>query len=166
MYRNWERGVTTWLYIDEVQSLFDHPAIVSYFSRFWAEGRKFNLVCTGITQNSVYMLAHEEARNMVLNSDFILLHKQSPLDRKAWVDLLGLSDEEAGYIDESVRPGEGLLVAGAARVPIKDDFPRGELYDLFNTKPDEVAEARRASGTSGVPARRVPDPMGRPRHLA
>jgi hypothetical protein len=167
MYRNWERGVTTWLYIDEVQSLFDHPAIVSYFSKFWAEGRKFNLVCTGITQNSVYMLAHEEARNMVLNSDFILLHKQSPLDRKAWVDLLGLSDEEATYIDESVRPGEGLLVAGAARVPIKDDFPRGELYDLFNTKPDEVAEARRAAGDTARLARRVPDPMAPPgRHFA
>ena len=167
MYRNWERGVTTWLYIDEVQSLFDHPAIVSYFSKFWAEGRKFNLVCTGITQNSVYMLAHEEARNMVLNSDFILLHKQSPLDRKAWVDLLGLSDEEATYIDESVRPGEGLLVAGAARVPIKDDFPRGELYDLFNTKPDEVAEARRAAVAPRGLASRVPDPMAPPgRHFA
>jgi hypothetical protein len=89
MYSNYERGVTTWLYIDEVQSLFEHPAIVSYFSRFWAEGRKFGLVATGITQNSVYMLEHEEARNMVLNSDFILLHKQSPVDRRAWVDLLG-----------------------------------------------------------------------------
>ena len=144
MYANFERGITTWLYIDEVQSLFDHPAIVSYFSKFWAEGRKFNLICTGITQNSVYMLEHEEARNMVLNSDFVLLHKQSPLDRKAWVDLLGLSDQEAGYIDESVRPGEGLLIAGGARVPIKDDFPKGVLYDLFNTKPEEIAEAKRA----------------------
>ena len=84
MYRNFERGVTTWLYIDEVQSLFGHPSIIEYFSRFWAEGRKFNLVATGITQNSVHMLEHEEARNMVLNSDFILLHKQSPLDRRAW----------------------------------------------------------------------------------
>ena len=51
MYANFERGVTTWLYIDEVQSLFGHPATISYFSRFWAEGRKFNLICTGITQN-------------------------------------------------------------------------------------------------------------------
>ena len=91
MYANFERGVTTWLYIDEVQSLFGHPAIISYFSKFWAEGRKFNLICTGITQNSTYMLEHEDARNMVLNSDFVLLHKQSHLDRKSWVDLLALS---------------------------------------------------------------------------
>ena len=139
MYANFERGVTTWLYIDEVQSLFGHPSIIQYFSRFWAEGRKFNLVATGITQNSVYMLEHEEARNMVLNSDFILLHKQSPLDRRAWADLLDMSSQEADYIDESIQVGEGLLIAGGARVPIKDRFPRGPLYDLFNTKPDEIA---------------------------
>lgn len=145
MYYNFERGVTTWLYIDEVQSLFGHPSVISYFSKFWAEGRKFNLVCTGITQNSVYMLEHEEARNMVLNSDFILLHKQSPLDRKAWADLLDLSTQEAGYLDESIKAGEGLLVAGGARIPIKDDFPKGALYDLFNTKPEEIAAMKKAS---------------------
>ena len=145
MYYNFERGVTTWLYIDEVQSLFGHPAIISYFSKFWAEGRKFNLICTGITQNSVYMLDHEEARNMVLNSDFILLHKQSPLDRKAWAELLDLSAQEAGYLDESIKAGEGLLVAGGARIPIKDDFPKGKLYDLFNTKPEEIAAMKKAS---------------------
>lgn len=145
MYANFERGITTWLYIDEVQSLFAHPAIISYFSKFWAEGRKFNLICTGITQNSVYMLEHDEARNMVLNSDFILLHKQSPLDRKAWGELLDFSDQESAYIDESIKAGEGLLIAGGARVPIKDDFPKGRLYDLFNTKPEEIAELKRAA---------------------
>lgn len=145
MYYNYERGVTTWLYIDEVQSLFGHPAIITYFSKFWAEGRKFNLIATGITQNSVYMLDHEEARNMVLNSDFILLHKQSPLDRRAWADLLDMSAQESSYIDESIRAGEGLLVAGGARVPLKDDFPKGKLYDLFNTKPEEIAAKKRES---------------------
>ena len=157
MYRNYERGVTTWLYVDEVQSLFGRPAIISYFSKFWAEGRKFNLICTGISQNSVYMLEHEEARNMVLNSDFILLHKQSPLDRKAWTELLDLSAQEADYIAESVRAGEGLLVAGGARVPIKDDFPKGALYDLFNTKPEEIAALKRARRfTFGGGAREEP----------
>lgn len=82
---------------------------------------------------------------MVLNSDFILLHKQSPLDRKAWAELLDLSTQEAGYLDESVKAGEGLLVAGGARIPIKDDFPKGALYDLFNTKPEEIATMKKAS---------------------
>lgn len=145
MYFNFERGVTTWLYIDEVQSLFSHPAIISYFSKFWAEGRKFNLICTGITQNSIYMLEHEEARNMVLNSDFLLLHKQSPLDRQSWAKLLDFSAQEEAYIDESIKPGEGMLIAGGARIPIKDDFPKGRLYDLFNTKPEEIAQIKRAA---------------------
>ena len=171
MYYNFERGVTTWLYIDEVQSLFGHPAIISYFSKFWAEGRKFNLICTGITQNSVYMLDHEEARNMVLNSDFILLHKQSPLDRRAWAELLDFSAQESGYIDESIKAGEGLLIAGGARIPIKDDFPKGKLYDLFNTKPEEIAAVKRASAFaeakrgSGIDASSKAEPKrGRGRH--
>ena len=150
MYANFDRGVRTWLYIDEVQSLFGHPAIISYFSRFWAEGRKFNLVCTGITQNSVYMLDHEEARNLVLNSDFVLLHKQSPLDRQCWSELLTLSAIEEEYIGDGIKAGEGLLIAGGSRIPLKDDFPKGALYDLFNTKPDE-------EGTWG---------KKKPRHLA
>ena len=145
MYYNFERGVTTWLYIDEVQSLFSHPAIISYFSKFWAEGRKFNLICTGITQNSIYMLEHEEARNMVLNSDYIMLLKQSPLDRREWVRLLDLSAQEEACIDESVKPGEGLLVAGAARIAITDDWPKGLLYNTFNTKPEEIAALKRAA---------------------
>ena len=150
MYANYERGVTTWLYIDEVQSLFGHPAIIEYFTKFWAEGRKFNLIATGITQNSTFMLAHEDARNMVLNSDFVLLHKQSALDRKSWVDLLSLSAAEAGYIDDTIKAGEGLLVAGGVRVPIRDDFPKGALYDLFNTKATEIAELKRKQRREGA----------------
>ena len=48
-------------------------------------------------------------------------------------------------MNESTRAGEGLLVAGGARVPIKDDFPKGKLYDLFNTKPEEIAALKKAS---------------------
>lgn len=117
MYENYERGVTTWLYIDEVQSLFGHPTIIDYFAKFWAEGRKFNLICTGISQNTSHMLTQERARTMVLNSDFILLHKQASQDLAAWSDMLTLSAAEREYIDESIKAGEGLLVAGGARVP-------------------------------------------------
>lgn len=154
MYYNHERGVTTWLYVDEVQSMFGHPATISYFSRFWAEGRKFNLICTGITQNSTYLLRHPEGRNIILNSDFIMLHRQSFADKAKWVELLNLSEEETKYIDEGVAPGDGLLVVGGARVPITDKFPHGSLYDLFNTKPDEIAERKRAQRFAEKEAKR------------
>lgn len=144
MYENFERGVTTWLYIDEVQSLFGHPTIIDYFAKFWAEGRKFNLICTGISQNTSHMLTHERARTMILNSDFMLLHKQASQDLAAWAEMLALSGNEKEYIDESIKAGEGLLVAGGARVPIRDDFPKGMLYDLWNTKPEEIAQLKRA----------------------
>ena len=144
MYANFDRGVTTWLYIDEVQSLFGHPTIIDYFAKFWAEGRKFNLICTGISQNTSPMLTHERARTMVLNSDFMLLHKQASQDLAAWSEMLSLSGAEREYIDESIKAGEGLLVAGGARVPIRDDFPKGALYDLWNTKPEEIAQLKRA----------------------
>ena len=93
-----------------------------------------------------------EARDMVLNSEFFLLHKQSTADLDAWAEMLQLSATERGYIGDAVKPGEGLLISAGIRVPITDDFPKGPLYDLWNTKPAEVAEremrraAREAEG--------------------
>ena len=148
----------TWLYIDEVQSLFAHPTVVEYFARLWREGRKFGLICTGISQNTSHMLANAEARDMVLNSEFFLLHKQSTADLDAWAEMLQLSATERGYIGDAVKPGEGLLISAGIRVPITDDFPKGPLYDLWNTKPAEVAEremrrAAREAEESEWPAR-------------
>ena len=54
--------------------------------------------------------------------------------------MLQLSATERGYIGDAVKPGEGLLISAGIRVPITDDFPKGPLYDLWNTKPAEVAE--------------------------
>lgn len=149
MYRNFERGVTTWLYVDEVQGLFGHPATISYLSRLWAEGRKFGLIATGITQNATYLLDNPQGRTLILNSDFLMLFKQSLTDGEKWRELLNLSEQELGYIGDSVKPGEGLLIAGAARVPVVDDWPRGRLYDLWNTKADEIAALKRAGTEDG-----------------
>lgn len=144
MYFNAKRGVRTWLYVEEMQSMFAYPTVLNYFSRFSNEGRKFGLLLTGITQNAVAMLKNKAAQNIVLNSDFLLLLKQSPLDRAEWVRLLGLSEQEEEFIDESVEPGDGLLIAGGARVPIRGKFPSGNvLYDLFSTNPNEVADRKR-----------------------
>lgn len=144
MYYNHARGITTWLYVDEVQSMFSHPAIINYFSRFWAEGRKFGLIGTGMTQNAEKMLGYEEARAMIGNSDHIMLLKQAPTDRARWAELLGLSEHEQTCIGESAKAGDGLLISGGARIPIRGEFPKGNaLYELFSTKASEIAERNR-----------------------
>ena len=138
MYFNAKRGVRTWLYVEEMQSMFAYPTVLNYFSRFSNEGRKFGLLLTGITQNATAMLDNPAARNIVLNADFIMLLKQSPLDRMKWAELLNLSEQEEECIDESAEAGDGLLLAGNARVPIRGRFPSGNvLYDLFSTNPNE-----------------------------
>jgi hypothetical protein len=143
MYQNADRNVRTWLYVEEMQSMFAYPTVLRYFSRFANEGRKFGMLLTGITQNASAMLANEAARNIVTNADFLMLLKQSALDRKEWIRLLNLSEQEEEFIDESCEPGNGLLIAGPARVPIRGKFPKGnKLYDLFSTNPNDIAERK------------------------
>jgi hypothetical protein len=70
-----------------------------------------------------------------------MLYKQSPQDRKLWVDLLSLSAEEESYIDETVEAGDGLLIFGGLRIPIMGRFPdNNEIYELISTNPTERAE--------------------------
>lgn len=155
MYYNAQRGVRTWLYIEEMQSMFSFPSVLNYFSRFSNEGRKFGLLLTGITQNATAMLANEAAQNIVLNADFLMLLKQSPVDRLRWVELLNLSDQEEECIDESIEAGDGLLIAGSARVPVRGKFPSGNvLYNLFSTNPNEQADKKRAERFAAQDARR------------
>lgn len=144
MLANFNKGIRTWLYIDEVQSLFSISSVVAYFDKFWAEGRKFNLIPTGITQTVERILNHPVAKLLLSNSDYLMLLKQSDTDRKTLTAILGLSEQQAEYIDRSTNPGEGLLIAGEAVVPFKDDWPHGKLYTLWNTKPDEIAADKKA----------------------
>ena len=73
-------------------------------------------------------------------SGFVLLLRQSDTDRDFWARRKGLSDIELAAVGENAVPGSGLLIADGARVAIKDEWPRGnELWDIFNTSPEEAA---------------------------
>ncbi len=145
MYRNHERGQRTWLYIEEMESLFRYPPVLEYFRRLANEGRKYGLFLTGITQSTESMIRNEDVSAIVKNSDFVMLLKQSPEDRAYWTDALGLSDFESACIDDTTQEGYGLLVFGATRIPVRGDFPRDSyLYRLFSTNPNEHAARTRS----------------------
>lgn len=143
MYRNFAQGRRTWLYIEEMESLFKYPSVLNYFRRFSNECRKFGMYLTGITQSAESMIRNPDANAIVKNSDFIMLLKQSKEDRDYFADALGLSRQEVQCIDEGTPRGWGLLVFGASRIPIKGDFPKeNHLYELFSTDPNEWEEKR------------------------
>ena len=143
MYRNFDAGRRTWLYIEEMESLFKYPSVLNYFRRFANECRKFGMYLTGITQSTESMIRNQDANAIVKNSDFIMLLKQSKEDRDYWSNALGLSPQEISCIDEGAPRGWGLLVFGSARIPIKGEFPTdNHLYELFSTDPNEWAEKK------------------------
>lgn len=143
MYANHARGIRTWLYIEEMESLFRYPTVLEYFRRLANECRKYGMYLTGITQSTESMIDNPDVNSIVKNADFVMLLKQSPEDRKYWANALGLSQREEGCIDESTPAGYGLLLFGASRIPIRGDFPKESyLYRLYSTNPNEVERAR------------------------
>ena len=73
MYSNFDHGRRTWLYIEEMESLFKYPSVLNYFRRFANECRKFGMYLTGITQSTESMIRNQDANAIVKNSDFIML---------------------------------------------------------------------------------------------
>jgi len=139
MYYNASQGIKTIVVLEELQALTEFPSVLEYFSRLINEGRQFGLKIVGITQIPDAILAHEKARNLILNSDCIILLKQSMESRLMWEKYLGLGKEELLSIGDGTKRGDGLIVAAGlgVRVPFKGEFPETSyLYDLFQTEPE------------------------------
>ncbi len=147
--RNHEEGKRTWIYIDEAQNFFDSKTALEYFTKYWAEGRSYGLIPTGITQNADRIVHHEEAKHMFSNSEFVELLSQAPNDLIDIQNLFNLSDQQASAIKNS-RPGEGLLIAGGSVIPFRNEFPKDTaLYDIMDTDPNAAEEKRRQSRAGG-----------------
>lgn len=153
---NYERGVRTWVYIDEAQTFFDNPMAMKYFDDIYSRSRKYLGIPTGITQNVTRVLDHEVGRQMLMNSGFVVMLNQSPNDARALADLFELSKQQQSYFTNA-KPGHGLLLADGKVIAFKDDFPKGRLYDLFTTKPEDVIERNRARFAERMRAREQGD---------
>lgn len=143
---NHEAGKRTWIYIDEAQNFFNSRSTLEYFTKYWAEGRSYGLIPTGITQNADRIIHHNEAKHMFSNSEFVELLSQAPNDLMDIQALFGLSDNQAAHIRNSL-PGQGILIAGGAVIPFRNEFPRDSaLYDIMDTDPNAAEDKRRSAG--------------------
>ena len=133
---NREAHKSTRYYIDEMHLLLREEQTAAYTVEIWKRFRKWGGIPTGITQNVKDLLSSREVENIFENSDFILMLNQASGDRQILAKQLNLSPHQLSYVTHSGE-GEGLLFDGNVILPFVDRFPRGELYDLLTTKPQE-----------------------------
>ena len=133
---NREAHKSTRYYIDEMHLLLREEQTAAYTVEIWKRFRKWGGIPTGITQNVKDLLSSREVENIFENSDFILMLNQASGDRQILAKQLNISPHQLSYVTHSGE-GEGLLFYGNVILPFVDRFPRGDLYDLLTTKPQE-----------------------------
>ena len=136
--KNRKSGRKTYIFIDEIYLLFSHEYSANFLFQLWKRVRKFNAMCTGITQNVEDILQSHTARTMLSNSEFIIMLNQSSTDKLELANLLNISKEQLNYISD-VKAGNGLIKIGSNLVPFENKFPKNtKLYKLMTTKPEEI----------------------------
>ena len=127
--------------LDVPDILLRDPLTASYFVAVWKMLRKKGCVPSALTQNVKDLLASREIENILDNTDFMVLLSQAQSDRAILAKQLGISEHQLSYITHS-NSGEGLLFYGNVTIPFVDRFPRGEIYDLLTTRPEDLAHER------------------------
>ena len=140
---NYQSGISTWCYFDEFHVLLRDQLTASYFVSIWQMLRKRGCVPSALTQNVKHLLASPEIQNILDNTDFMILLSQAQSDRAILAKQLGISEHQLSYITHS-NSGEGLLFYGNVTIPFMDRFPRGEIYDLLTTRPEDLRNEQKS----------------------
>lgn len=134
------KGKNVWVFIDEIYLLFKNNASAEYLNQMYKRARKYGGIPTGITQNVSDILNNDVARNMISNSEYILMLNQAPLDLAQLAVLIDMSPTEMGYVTNA-NPGHGILYNGVVKVPFENTLDKNTMmYQAMTTKLDEVKE--------------------------
>ena len=130
---------TTRYFMDEFHLLFKEPQTAAYSGEIYKRFRKWGGIPTGITQNVNELLESPEIRNVLENSDFLLLLNQGAGDRAILEQRLNISPAQMAYVTNS-EAGEGLIIFGGVILPFIDKFPQNTLlYKIMSTRLSESA---------------------------
>lgn len=134
MIANKNAGSRTYVYCDEIHTMFKNYTSADYLQQLYKRGRKYGLVITGITQSVTDLLRSDQAKAMIANADFIMMLNQSANDLEELTRLLNISDAQKQFVT-GAEAGTGLLFAEKIIVPFGDQFPTDSyLYQLMSTK--------------------------------
>ena len=104
--------------------------------------RKKGCVPSALTQNVKDLLASPAISNILDNTDFLILLSRAQSDRAILAKQLGISEHQLSYITHS-NSGKGLLFYGNVTIPFVDRFPKGEIYNLLTTRPEDMSHERK-----------------------
>ena len=113
----------TWVYIDEIQNFEGNPYAMGYLQKYFAEGRSYGLIPTGITQHPDRILGNDTFRQMLSSCEFQILLDQSYNNRMHLKKILSLSDTELGYIKDA-EPGAACSWRGRPSSRSETSTPR------------------------------------------
>lgn len=139
VYRNYLRGVATWIYIDEAHEFLKTEQSADYIDKLWRELRKFFGFCTGITHEVSDICKNKTSKAMVNAASFAIICSQQNIE--AVQDVYGFTDEEVKYVKDA-EPGCGLLRHGKTILPFDNVIPDNtEVYKILNTDPDKFRQS-------------------------
>ena len=140
---NGQRGVATWLFVDEFHVLLNSEYSAKYLQQLWKKVRKQGGLCTGITQNVVDLLQNYTATTMLANSEFVVLLKQANTDSMKMAEVVGISPAQLRYVTNTPS-GMGLIKCGTVVIPFDNQISKDtDLYKLYNTNIHEkIAEMK------------------------
>ncbi len=131
---NRAKGRKTYIFIDEIYLLFQHPYSANFLFTLWKRVRKYGAFITGITQNVDDLLQSHMARTMLANSELVIMLNQATTDKADLAELFSMSELQLSYITNA-EAGHGLAKIGGALVPFYNRLPKDtELYKLMTTR--------------------------------
>lgn len=80
------------------------------------------------------LLSRKEGRNLLYNSEFLVLLKQKKTTIPYLLQTINLTDALVRYIEKPKAIGTGLIIAGTTTVPFENPIPEDtELFRLVAT---------------------------------
>ena len=133
MVENYSKGIWTYLYIDELHMILESETAAKMLATIYKIVRQYLGVPTGILQNTENLLKSQAARDILNNSDMVVMMNLKKIDRENIKNLYNLSDTQIEHITDT-DPGYGLLYSGKKIVPFVFVLEPGtELYRLNTT---------------------------------
>lgn len=131
---NHYKNKPTFIKIDEVGRFLDDDYLAKEFESFYAEVRKYGGFITGIIQNANKLLKNDRARNMVSNSEIVVMMRQSELDAAELKYTFDLSKTQVDNLINA-EEGCGIFKCGNQFINFDGRIEEGYMYNLITTKP-------------------------------